>query len=390
MEKNKFYKGHFRLYFQFDFTYKTYLSLFFISELFNELFKKFPTLYDYIKWRKNNFGGYHPCYLSNKNGFIVFYIDFIFVNEELLNISSSWLEEIISLLFDEKQFNLQESSFNNEKKKCLLKIKESQKNALYVATRKIYEISLNNFDYACLNPLNEEEILKLTIDDIKNTFVSLKDHLFHVSSFNLSETKKRKLKQILPQYEEKRFPFIFLNIAKENIIITKKEENVLHNAYSLLFKIANQKYFYDADLLYYYLKDMRSFLFKVIREKYGLIYSYEVNVDKHDNFFSICLIINKDKISLLKKIINDFLINPSKYINLNEFKEMKNEYLNNLISLAKSQEYVYTYNDVDYYNPPLKDLSNYVKYIKHSTYKTFLKIISTIKLVNEYYLEGVK
>lgn len=385
---NNSFKEHFRLYFNFEFTYKNYLALKVISDLMNEMFKPFSSRYEYIKWRRNIFGGYHLCHLNTKNKSIIFYIDLVSVSDNLLKHDYIWYKELLKLIFSQDSFRLDETAFENEKNKLMMGLKERESNSSFISTNRLLKAALDEDNFKNVYPLDYKTIKELKIKDVFDVFVSLKDHLFHTSSFNMPSSRYEEILSNIPHYEEKKLSFYYKNIKNENILISEKIKNVSNNSYSLLYKINSEKHPYNMDIVYYYLRHSKSIFFNVIREQYGLIYAYDVYCNAHDNYFVLNMNIKETKKELVKEIISDFINNPHKYISENDFKLIKAEYLNFQRSFAKSKEYVYGYNDENFYEPARINFKEYIRKLSKTSYKQFQVMIKTIAYAGECFIKG--
>lgn len=390
MKKNNINKVHFRLYFNYLFSYKTYAALKIFSEVFNEMFSEFKTRYDYIKWRRSINGGFHPSFLKTKDGQIVYYIDFVSLKCKMLDFDTLWYEEIISLLFDESVFLLDENAFENAKQKYLTYMNNCFCNASYQSVKYLYSKSFLEDKFCFFFPDNVEIIENLRIEDIKNIFLTLKDHLFYVSSFNLDEKELRCIKDKLPKYSEKKIPYVRFDVDKFNKALRKQDCLIENNNYSLLFKLDSFNDVFVFDLFFYYLRGTKSAFFEVLREKYGLIYAYNLIYERHYNFFSIDFTIDEKQIGIVDNVINDFLSFPKKYFSLEKFKTIKNEFVNLHKANMKSEEFSYLFDCNAYYDIKLLNTNEYFASIKRIKYTDIIDFIKGISYVGNCFLSELK
>lgn len=386
--KNNFYKQHVRLFFHYDFDIKTFVCLKIIRSIMNNIIKKFPTKYDYIKWRRDSFGGYHSSSIITQNLDIVFSLDLVTIDDRFLKHDSTWIEEYLTLIFDKNSFCVPQEVLNNAKLERINYAQETMYNSSYVAEKLLSKQILNKEDSEILYPEEMETIKQISQSDILDILHSLSKHLFKVSYFNIKEDKLNRIKTLIPKFNERTIKFNFQNIVNENICIEESKKELSSSLYLIAFKFNCKSCFLTSKLVYYYLKSTKSFIFEIIREKYGLIYSYYVVTHKNKNYFFLEMNIEKKSILLVKNIINDFLLDPKKYISNSKFLEIKKEYVNFMKSNLKSQEYLYDFIDYQYFDQKVYTLEEFIKQIKNLTYQDFLKMIKSISLSSECFVKG--
>ncbi len=386
--KNNLYKQHVRLFFHYEFDLKTLECLKIIKLAMNEVFKKFSTRYEYIKWRRDSFGGYHNSTITTQNLDIVYCLDLVTIDDRFLKTDATWIEEYLTLLFDKNSYIITQEALSDAKIKIITYIENALYDPSYNASKLLSNKILEQNVADILYPDAIEIVNQITCEDVLSVLQSLGKHLFKVSYFNLKEEKLDRIKKLIPNYYEKKLKLNLQNIKNENLFIEETKKELNSSIYLLAFKFNREKCFFTSDLVFYYLKSTKSFIFEIIREKYGLIYAYYLNATRNQNYFFLEMNIEKKSIELVRSIINDFLISPKKYLSNKKFREIKREFINHFKADSKSLEFLYNFVDNQYFDFEVYTLDEYLALIKNLSYKDFISILQTISLSSECYLKG--
>lgn len=389
MMQNKYLKKHLKLNFKFDFSLKSCTCFYLIKELFNYTFKDFKTRYDYIAYRNNLYGGRHDDDIVYHHHDLVYSIDLVSIKEEVLKEKSSWLEEFLNLLFKENSFKLSKAIFEKEKKLLLTTLENYYVDPFFIARNNLLKMALNIEDYYSIFPFQIAEIKKITPDDLLYYLNNLKSHLFKVDYLGYTLEEQEEINRLLPNYVAQKITLNYINV-KNNIFKSEYDQRINSSVYLVLYSFPQEKYYLFSNILSAYFENVLSFLFQILREKYALLYSYNVYYQNNTNFLIFELPIEYRNKNLAKKIIADFFLKPTFYLTKKTFIKFKKEFLSSLIVHQNNQEVIFKYNSSQIFAKDLISLDNYIKQIKSLTYIDMISMIKEMNFLGEYFLRSEK
>ncbi len=366
-----------------------------LFDLLNRGTKSYPSIKELSKRKEYLYGLVSLCYDST-NGDIIDGVVFAeFLNPKYVD-DKNYLNDVIKFVFDyikEPLLNEKDLKLIKEEQKLSLKHKEEE--LFSKAFKEAKSTIETSYGLSAFN--TEEEIDKLTIEDLKETLKDIINNytidIYVIGNLNMNEVEKiivdnspfinNKISKLEFDYHVKH------RTVKELENKDKFEQSMIIYFYSFE-NLSREQRLYEATLLSDVLGNgLNSLLYKDIREKHSLCYNLSAVYMRHTNILMITVGVDKKNIAKTKERIEDIMSNLNTLINKDNVSDARLNIISNIEQNTDSIDYLLFESDA-VFNNVIDPMDLKLKRFSEITEDSIKAILPNMKEYTKYVLVGDK
>jgi predicted Zn-dependent peptidase len=366
-----------------------------LFDLLNRGTKSYPSIKELSKRKEYLYGLVSLCYDST-NGDIIDGVVFAeFLNPKYVD-DKNYLNDVIKFVFDYiKEPLLTEKDLKLIKEEQKLSLKHKEEELFSKAFKEAKSTIETSYGLSAFN--TEEEIDKLTIEDLKETLKDIINNytidIYVIGNLNMNEVEKiivdnspfinNKISKLEFDYHVKH------RTVKELENKDKFEQSMIIYFYSFE-NLSREQRLYEATLLSDVLGNgLNSLLYKDIREKHSLCYNLSAVYMRHTNILMITVGVDKKNIAKTKERIEDIMSNLNTLINKDNVSDARLNIISNIEQNTDSIDYLLFESDA-VFNNVIDPMDLKLKRFSEITEDSIKAILPNMKEYTKYVLVGDK
>ena len=366
-----------------------------LFDLLNRGTKSYPSIKELSKRKEYLYGLVSLCYDSTNGDIIDGVVYAEFLNPKYVD-DKNYLNDVIKFVFDYiKEPLLTEKDLKLIKEEQKLSLKHKEEELFSKAFKEAKSTIETSYGLSAFN--TEEEIDKLTIEDLKETLKDIINNytidIYVIGNLDMNEVEKiivdnspfinNKLSKLEFDYHVKH------RTVKELENKGKFEQSMIIYFYSFE-NLSRKQRLYEATLLSDVLgSGLNSLLYKDIREKHSLCYNLSAVYMRHTNILMITVGVDKKNIAKTKERIEDIMSNLNTLINKDNVSDARLNIISNIEQNTDSIDYLLFEPDA-VFNNVIDPMDLKLKRFSEITEDSIKAILPNMKEYTKYVLVGDK
>lgn len=366
-----------------------------LFDLLNRGTKSYPSIKELSKRKEYLYGLVSLCYDSTNGDIIDGVVYAEFLNPKYVD-DKNYLNDVIKFVFDYiKEPLLTEKDLKLIKEEQKLSLKHKEEELFSKAFKEAKSTIETSYGLSAFN--TEEEIDKLTIEDLKETLKDIINNytidIYVIGNLDMNEVEKiivdnspfinNKLSKLEFDYHVKH------RTVKELENKGKFEQSMIIYFYSFE-NLSRKQRLYEATLLSDVLgSGLNSLLYKDIREKHSLCYNLSAVYMRHTNILMITVGVDKKNIAKTKERIEDIMSNLNTLINKDNVSDARLNIISNIEQNTDSIDYLLFESDA-VFNNVIDPMDLKLKRFSEITEDSIKAILPNMKEYTKYVLVGDK
>ena len=366
-----------------------------LFDLLNRGTKSYPSIKELSKRKEYLYGLVSLCYDSTNGDIIDGVVYAEFLNPKYVD-DKNYLNDVIKFVFDYiKEPLLTEKDLKLIKEEQKLSLKHKEEELFSKAFKEAKSTIETSYGLSAFN--TEEEIDKLTIEDLKETLKDIINNytidIYVIGNLDMNEVEKiivdnspfinNKLSKLEFDYHVKH------RTVKELENKGKFEQSMIIYFYSFE-NLSRKQRLYEATLLSDVLgSGLNSLLYKDIREKHSLCYNLSAVYMRHTNILMITVGVDKKNIAKTKERIEDIMSNLNTLINKDNVSDARLNIISSIEQNTDSIDYLLFESDA-VFNNVIDPMDLKLKRFSEITEDSIKAILPNMKEYTKYVLVGDK